>query len=352
MPEGQLLRQFARRAKRSLVAASRFSGVERAVAHSGWRQQRLCILCYHGVSMADEHEWLPGLFVTPAFLRRRLEVLRELGCHVLPLGDAVEQLQAGTLPPLSVVLTFDDGFYDFYAAGVAVLEEFEVPATNYVSTYYVQKQRPLLHLGLRYMLWKQRDAGHLLQVDGSDERFALTDGETRERAFRALREQAETLENDRAAQGAWVSRVAASVGFDWSAFADSRILGLMTPAELRDVTERGFDMQLHTHRHRTPRDQAAFTDEIVRNKTIMEDITGQPMRHFCYPSGDYDRRFLPWLSEAGVDTATIGVPALASAEDHVLLLPRYIDTMLQTESTFISRVTGLNDRMRLRALRP
>src|ERR1035438_4748450 len=48
----------------------------------GWRQQRLLILGYHGLSLKDEHEW-SGLFITPAFFRARLEVLARLRYQVL-----------------------------------------------------------------------------------------------------------------------------------------------------------------------------------------------------------------------------------------------------------------------------
>ena len=49
-------------------------------------------------------------------------------------------------------------------------------------------------------------------------------------------------------------------------------------------------------------------------------------RHFCYPSGVYRAEFLPWLREAGVQTATTCDPGLASSQTEPLLLPRLVDT--------------------------
>ena len=124
------------------------SGVSRKIGRSRWRTQRLLILCYHGITIDDEHQWLDQLFVTPGFLRNRFEIIRRSGCTVLPLGEAVDRLHAGKLPERSVVLTFDDGFYNYSAKGVPLLEEFGYPATNYVSTYYVLNQRPPLNLAI------------------------------------------------------------------------------------------------------------------------------------------------------------------------------------------------------------
>src|SRR6267378_1029354 len=133
---GETLHKAARQVRNAALAGFRAVGALKWVAASGWRRQRLLILCYHGVSLRDEHEWNPELFVTPAFLRRRFEILRDSGCTVLPLGDGVRSLRRGTLPPRSVILTFDDGFHNFFAAAAALLEEFGYPATTYVSTYH------------------------------------------------------------------------------------------------------------------------------------------------------------------------------------------------------------------------
>jgi len=108
------------------------------------------------VSLQDEHEWNPELFVTPAFLRRRFEILRDTRYVVLPLGEAVGSLRRGTLPPRSVVLTFNDGLHNFFATAVPMLEEFGYPATNYMSSYYCVHQRPVMSLTLPYLLWRAR----------------------------------------------------------------------------------------------------------------------------------------------------------------------------------------------------
>src|SRR5437016_945093 len=153
---GETVHKAARHVRNAALAGFRAVGGLKWVAASGWRRQRLLILCYHGVSLQDEHEWAPELFVTPAFLRRRFEMLRDRGYMVLPLGEAVHNLRRGTLPPRSVVLTFDDGFHDFFAAAAPLLEEFGYPATNYMTSYYCVHQRPIPTVTLRYLLWCAR----------------------------------------------------------------------------------------------------------------------------------------------------------------------------------------------------
>lgn len=348
MPEA--LRRVARRVRHAGLAAFRAARGYGWVADSAWRRRRLLILCYHGVSLRDEHEWNPYLYVTPAFLKRRLEILRRARYRVLPLGEAVRRLRGGDLPPRSVAITFDDGYYNFYAAAAPLLEEYGVPATNYVSTYYCVRQRPIPPVAIRYLLWVARrrvlEPGML---PGQSRRVELGDPAQRERLAEALTDAPQDPARDRASQEAWLGEVAARLGIDWDEFLRSRLFHLMNEAEVRDMARRGFDIQLHTHRHRTPRDKQAFSSEVTENRRILEALTGRPATHFCYPSGDVDAVFLPWLRELGVDTATTtAIAGMADAAHDPLLLPRFSDTMAQSEVVFEGWLCGVGDILRPR----
>src|SRR5262245_18476069 len=99
-------------------------GVYTMAQDSHWRRNRLLILAYHGFSLDDEHLWDPARFMHPDDFRARLQLLKNYGCTVLPLGEAVRRLYASDLPERSIVLTFDDGYYDFYKQTHAILQEF------------------------------------------------------------------------------------------------------------------------------------------------------------------------------------------------------------------------------------
>jgi len=221
---GETLHKAARQVRNAALAGFRAVGGLKWVAASGWRRQRLLILCYHGVSLQDEHEWAPELFVTPAFLRRRFEILRDSGYVVLPLGEAVRSMRRGTLPPRSVVLTFDDGFHNFHAAAVPLLEEFGYPATNYMSSYYCVHQHPIPIVTLRYLLWRAR-----LQplapgvLPGQDCLVDLRDLQQRDTLAAKLFNEAQALSSDRNAQYAWLGEVASRLGVDWENILRSRL---------------------------------------------------------------------------------------------------------------------------------
>jgi len=126
------------------------------VTNSRWRQQRLLILCYHGTSLEDEHLWRPQLYIQPQKLEQRLESLKTGQFSVLPLGEALQRLRAGTLPPRSVALTFDDGGYDFFRQAYPLLKHYGFPVSVYQTTYYTSVERPIFNLICSYMLWMRR----------------------------------------------------------------------------------------------------------------------------------------------------------------------------------------------------
>ena len=338
---GETWRNGLRRARDTALAGVRAVGGFKRFADSEWRRRRLLILCYHGVSMQDEHEWDPGLFVTPAFLRRRFEILRDGGYAVLPLGDAFRRLRRGELPARSVVLTFDDGFHNFFSVAAPLLEEFGYPATNYMSTYHCVNQRPILVLTLRYLLWRARH--QVLRpglIPGQDTEVDLQDTRQRAELTAKLLNKARSLSHDRDAQYAWLGEVATRLEIDWEFILRSKVFHLMTNAEVSEVARRGFDIQLHTHRHRTPRERTAFFHEVIENRRILEELTECRATHFCYPSGDVDPVFLPWLRELDVETATTGCANLAEAQHDPFLLPRFVDTMGQSELMFEGWLCG------------
>jgi peptidoglycan/xylan/chitin deacetylase (PgdA/CDA1 family) len=303
--------------KRFGLETARRLGLFDVLARSRWRQDRIAVLCYHGVSLADEHRWRPALFVRAAFLRRRLELLREGGYTVLGLQDALERHEAGSLPPRSVVLTFDDGTYDFYAVAWPILQEFGYPATVYWTTYYAVRRFPVFGVAFAYAQWKA--GGRLPPVPES-------------------LKAAGGVEKD-----AWLRSVCEAGGVPYEIFEEQRVLTIMRPAEVAELAGAGCDIQLHTHRHRMPLDEQAFREEIATNRTIIRETTGATPRHFCYTSGKFRGRYLPWLQREGVVSATTTQPGLVARGTPRLLLPRLVDHEGLTETEFESWVSGIAD---------
>jgi peptidoglycan/xylan/chitin deacetylase (PgdA/CDA1 family) len=308
--------------KQTALGFSKALGVFTVMKNSEWRRRRLLIVCYHGISIDNEHEWNPSLYMKAGDLARRFEALRAGRYNVLPLGEAVRRLYARDLPPRSVAITFDDGYYDFYKMAWPLLQQYELPATVYLTTLRCDRNAPIFNLALSYMLWKARgrrfDASSLA-VGPLDLR--TTEGRTD--AWKRIMRIGAPLPIEH--KGDLARRVGEAIGVDYTDIERRRLLTIMTPAEVAESAARGVDFELHTHRHRTPAVREEFADEIETNRARITQLTGSNPTHFCYPSGVYDRRFLPWLSEQQVVSATTCDAGFATPSSEALLLPRLVD---------------------------
>ncbi len=334
-----------KQAKQAILRTARRLSIHDGWRDSAWRQKRLLILCYHGLSLVDEHEWEPELYMDRVRFRARMEMLRQGGYTVLPLEEACRRLEEGTLPPRAVVLTFDDGVYDFSAVAWPILREYGYPATVYVTTFYVDRAQPIFGLFCSYLLWRARGIGVRGRLEvTSGFAFDLPDGlgtlAARAQAREAL--DAHARQMPLSGREELAEALAGALQFDYSELFRSRLLQLMRPAEIAVVSAEGADVQLHTHRHRTPMERDLFLKEIDDNRRRLEEITGRPAAHFCYPSGVTDAVFLPWLRERGVVTATTCVPGLVAPGANPLLLPRVVDHCNLSEVEIESWMAGLS----------
>jgi peptidoglycan/xylan/chitin deacetylase (PgdA/CDA1 family) len=339
-----------------VLAAAGWTGVSALVARSAWRRSRLLVLCYHGVSLRDEHGALPGLYMPSALFRRRLEHLRDRDCHVLPLGEALARVDAGTLPPRSVALTFDDGTQDFATRTVPLLREFDAPAAVYVATYYCGRRQPIFDTALRYVLWRGRTSGadlaDLALVPGP---LPLASEADIQRAWNALYDRTRRDAMGADSKDALLRLVAGRVGLDYDAFLASGMFQVMTPAQVQALPHDLVSVQLHTHRHRVPRDRRAFAREVADNRAHLLPLGVQAATHFCYPNGDYRADAAEWLRGLGIESATTCVPGIVSRGTDPMLLPRFVDSTGVTDATFdawLTGVAGLLPRRRVYRLDP
>ncbi len=328
-------------AKRLSLHALRASGVFAMSRNSVRRRRQLLILCYHGISVRDEHQWAGHLFITPERMGQRLQMLRDLKANVLPLGEALERLYKDKLPDRAVAITFDDGFYDFFRHAKPILSEFQFPATLYLTTYYCGRRIPIVNLALDYLIWKSGENAMAFPEQGITQQVDVRDWADRMALVQKLMAWCESQRLTTDQKDDFARQVANRLSIDYDALLRSRMLQIMTPEEAVEVHRAGVDIQLHTHRHRTPADRDLFVREIRDNRERIGAITGKRATHFCYPSGRYDSLFFPWLRECGVQSATTCVRGFAESHTDPFLLPRVLDDSNMEAVEFEGVVSGL-----------
>jgi peptidoglycan/xylan/chitin deacetylase (PgdA/CDA1 family) len=99
---------------------------------------RVPILMYHEIS--ESPETTSHLSVSPAAFAEQLSYLHNAGFKTITAG-ALSAMLVGDyrdLPTRTVVLTFDDGYQDFYTRAMPLLDQHGFTATVFVTTGWVQ----------------------------------------------------------------------------------------------------------------------------------------------------------------------------------------------------------------------
>ncbi len=112
---------------------------------------RVPILMYHSISQQATPRF-KRFVVTPATFTAHIAYLHEQGCTPITVTQWTQWIANVDvpLPPRPVILTFDDGFADFYTAGLPVLHQHNFTATLYVTTAYMG--------GTSTWLWREGEA--------------------------------------------------------------------------------------------------------------------------------------------------------------------------------------------------
>jgi hypothetical protein len=100
--------------------------------------RRLSILIYHRVH-ARPDSIFPHEPDASSFDQRMRLVARSF--NVLSLGEAVNHLAAGSLPPRALVITFDDGYADNAEVALPILRRHGLTATFFVATGFLDGGR-------------------------------------------------------------------------------------------------------------------------------------------------------------------------------------------------------------------
>ncbi len=101
-------------------------------------KKKIPILMFHSISQYATPKFKP-FTVSPVLFARQMAYLHQQAYSPITVTQFIDARTGGAtaLPERPVVLTFDDGFADFYIEALPVLKRYGFPATLYVATAFV-----------------------------------------------------------------------------------------------------------------------------------------------------------------------------------------------------------------------
>ncbi len=282
----------------------------------GGRGGSLLVLIYHRVLSAPD----PILADEPdaQLFAAQMDLLRDV-CNVLPLTEAVERLQRGSLPSRAACITFDDGYANNCEVAAPILAARKLPATVFVATGFIGGGRMFNDTVIESV----RCAGDQLDLTDLElGTYALSDAASRRSAIDAILLALKHLPQD-------VREARSRAIADRTGCAEPDGL-MMTEAQIKRLPGFGIDIGAHTVTHPilTRLESSAARREILDSKSALEAIIGAPVATFAYPNGrpqrDYDRSHVELVRAAGFRAAVSAAWGGAGPQADPYQIPRML----------------------------
>jgi peptidoglycan/xylan/chitin deacetylase (PgdA/CDA1 family) len=117
---------------------------------------RVPILMYHSISdnsFGKSHPYYQ-INTSPQMFARQMNWLSDAGYRTLSLGELRAAFEKGVSPSKAVVITFDDGYRDFYTEAFPNLRKYGFTATIFLATGRIGES-PAHVEGVDYMTWPE-----------------------------------------------------------------------------------------------------------------------------------------------------------------------------------------------------
>lgn len=230
--------------------------------------------------------------------------------QVLPLEELERQRRSGRVPSRAVALTFDDGHADNYHLALPVLRRYNLPATVFVCTGFINHTLRPWSARLALILEHAERPTETVEVDGIP--LDLSTVDQRLRMQDVLWRHFQLM--DKARTHALLDELAEQLNVDVVALADKQVL---TWEQIAEMDALGFRAGAHTVMHpfltRIP--LADAKREMQQSKEELEGRLGRRIETFAYPNGkghDYNADLMAVAREVGFSLA---VTALHGAND-------------------------------------
>jgi peptidoglycan/xylan/chitin deacetylase (PgdA/CDA1 family) len=284
------MKSFIRDTLADVLLATGLSRPERAC------RGKLLILTLHRVLPAELRSEYPqpGLVITPDELRW---LLAEVVPHfeVDTVSEALRRLRAGAEGRPLLAISFDDGQWDNLEFAAPILRQFDVRATFYLPTDFIETSRLLWHDEAGFA-WRAcgRPGIDRAAVAATIRNVAIEPGASVGQFLERLKAASPQMRADA------VKALYALAQFtppDWAR--------LMTWDEVRRLRDLGHEIGSHSCSHALfPQlDAAAQLRELTESKRVIASALDVPVRSFCYPNGSYDEKSLVLAAEAGYENA-------------------------------------------------
>lgn len=233
------------------------------------------ILMYHRFSAVKK-----GHEITAATFEKQLRLIKRY-FNPMTLAELAKIIeQQGSAPANAVVITVDDGYRDFYEVAFPLLKKYQVPATFFVTTGFVNGDIWLWYDQVNWILNNRKTNSENIELAGKFFDFGLSNNQL----WKNIVDHFLIIPNSLRISGMTKLievcgvQVPSEVPMEYSS---------VSWQQLREMQEHGVEIGGHTVTHPSlgHSDLETSSKEINNSLETLNLVLGNKPRTFCYPNG-------------------------------------------------------------------
>ncbi len=263
------------------------------------------IIAYHRVVRdieRAERDAIYGIVISSDTFRRHCQMLKR-SFDVVSLGTAMHFLEHGVSParPLAVI-TFDDGYLDFYDEAFPILNELGLPATVFLPTNLIEKNTPLAHDRIYWLLrWGLSEPEKVFAAISQAGISTISRHEVRRDNLLALTNRLVYLPHSN--RESVIEHLENALGRKSCEYPPE--YRLLDWKRVREMDRKGVTFGAHTANHVVLplENKKVAEDEITSSKAVLEQQLGKRVISFAYPNGEHTPSIRKTIADAGFSVA-------------------------------------------------
>jgi len=281
------------------------------------KKRKLQILIYHRV--LENPDPLQPSEPSVTTFDWQMRVLKD-HFNVLSLEEALARMAAGQLPPRAACVTFDDGYADNLTLAQPILYQYEIPATVYVATDYLDGGIMFNDAVLECVKQFRQDYLDLSWL-GAGETAKFGDASERLASFALITGLVKYLP---------ISKRNEAIGRlieDTSATMPENLM--LSSSQLSTLADSGIEIGAHTASHPilATLNETDARKEIIAGRDALRERLDKDIRFFAYPNGVPDKDFndthMKMLPDLGFECAVSTSHGVSDSYTNIYSLKRF-----------------------------
>ena len=303
-------------------------------------QKKALVLMYHKISEPHTDPW--ELAVSERNFEAHLKVLKR-SYTVISIEELTDSLHNKKLRNKVIAITFDDGYLNNFTTAMPLLEQYNIPASFFITDSNLVSQQPFWWDELEHIIIHSEKLPRKLSITSGSENIIfdleneaeLNDSVKRKHSgfiayepptlratlyYKLWQIMSPLLKKD---QDALMNQIR-----DWAGAEQngSIIEKCMTLQQLKQLAGNTiFTIGAHTKSHPalSYHSKEVQSENIASNKTFLESELQLPINYFAYPSGNFNAETIEVMKELGFKSAFTTNPIPVKGKTDVFKINRF-----------------------------